>query len=119
LDTVIDALRKQADVVIFDSPPALAVADASILAAKVDGAMLVVDAGRTRAHSLQRAQEALGRSKTRLLGAVLNKLTERGRGYYYYSYNYYAADDGTKRSGMRRLPWRRKSRRAAESQSYA
>ncbi|MEX1254310.1 MAG: polysaccharide biosynthesis tyrosine autokinase [Dehalococcoidia bacterium] len=118
LDTVIEALRKQADVVIFDSPPALAVADASILAGKVDGAILVVDAGRTRGHALQRAQEALSRSKTRVLGAVLNKLTERGRGYYY-SYNYYAADDGTKGRGAR-LPWRRKSRRtAAESRSYA
>jgi capsular exopolysaccharide synthesis family protein len=119
LDTVVEALRKQADVVIFDSPPALAVADASILAAKVDGAIVVVDAGRTRAQALQRAQEALGRSKTRLLGAVLNKLTERGRGYYYYTYSYYAADEDRHRGRTRRLPWRRKPRPAAESQSYA
>jgi capsular exopolysaccharide synthesis family protein len=120
LDGVLDALRKQADIVIFDSPPTLAVADATILAAKTDAVMLVIDAGRTRAMALQRAQEALSRSKTRILGAVLNKLTERGRGAYYYNYYYYAADAGKNGRRRRRLPWSRKSEHApVESNSYA
>ncbi len=119
LDAITEALRNQADVILFDSPPTLAVADASILAAKVDGTILVVDAGRTRAHALQRAQEALGRSKTRPLGAILNKLTERSRGYYYYYHYASSGDDRTNGHHKGRLPWSRKSRQPAQSKGYA
>jgi capsular exopolysaccharide synthesis family protein len=98
LETVLQTLKQSADVIVMDSPPALAVADASILAARVDATLLVVDSGRTRAGSLQRAKEALTRAKTNLLGAVLNKLTQRGRDYYYYHYYYTdAGDHKTKR----------------------
>jgi capsular exopolysaccharide synthesis family protein len=92
LDSVLDALRAQADVIIIDSPPTLPVADASILASKVDGTMLVVDTSKTRVQALRRAKEALVRSKTHLLGAVLNKVKRRSGGGYYYYYHYYTAD---------------------------
>ena len=92
LDSVLETLRTQADVVIIDSPPALAVADASILASKVDGTMLVVDCSKTRAQALRTTREALVKSKTHLLGAVLNKVKRRGGGGYYYYYHYYTAD---------------------------
>jgi capsular exopolysaccharide synthesis family protein len=95
LESVLQSLKQSADVIVMDSPPTLAVADASILASHVDGTLLVVDSGRTRAGSLQRAKEVLSRAKTSLLGAVLNKLTERGRDYYYYR-NYYGDSDGHK-----------------------
>ena len=100
LDSLLDGLKTQADVVILDSPPALPVADACILASKVDGTMLVVDSSKTRAQALRRAKEALAKSKTRLLGAVLNKLKRRGGGQYYYYY-YYSAD-GDKKKRHRR-----------------
>jgi capsular exopolysaccharide synthesis family protein len=100
LDSLLDGLKTQADVVILDSPPALPVTDACILAAKVDGTMLVVDSSKTRSQALRRAKEALTKSKTRLLGAVLNKLKRRGGGYYYYHY-YYSAD-GDKKKRRRR-----------------
>lgn len=95
LDTLLDSLRTQADVVILDSPPTLPVADASILAAKVDGTMLVVDSNRTRPQALRRARDALMKSKTNLLGAVLNKVKRRGGGNYYY--HYYYAEGGEKK----------------------
>ncbi|MGA2286185.1 MAG: polysaccharide biosynthesis tyrosine autokinase [Dehalococcoidia bacterium] len=100
LDSVLDALRSQADVVIIDSPPTLPVADASILASKVDGTMLVVDTSKTRMQALRRTREALDRSKTHLLGAVLNKLKRRTGGYYYY-YHYYTPD-GEKKERRRK-----------------
>ena len=107
LDAVLETLKGQADVVVFDSPPALAVADASILASKVDGTMLVVDSGKTRVDALRRACETLGRSKTKVLGGILNKLSPKGRGYYYYHYYYSTAEDGTHvRRRRRRRPWR-------------
>jgi succinoglycan biosynthesis transport protein ExoP len=96
LDSVLDTLRSHADVVIIDSPPTLAVADASILASKVDGTMLVVDSSKTRAQALRRTRDALAKSKTHLLGAVLNKVKRRGGGGYYY-YHYYSADGERKR----------------------
>ncbi len=91
LDSVLAALRSQADIVVIDSPPTLPVADASILASKVDGTILVVDSSKTRMQALRRARDALERSKTHVLGAVLNKLKRRGGGGYYY-YHYYTPE---------------------------
>lgn len=108
LDAVVKTLKRQADVTLFDSPPALPVADASILASKVDGTILVVDSGKTRVDALRRACETLGRSKTRVLGGILNKLSPKGRGYYYYHYYYGTAEDGTHaRRRRRRRFWGR------------
>jgi non-specific protein-tyrosine kinase len=97
MDAVIQALRRQADIVLFDSPPVLAVADAAIVAGKVDGAMLVVDAGRARSAAVRRAAEALRRSKTKVVGAVLNKLTDRSLGGYqdYHYYSSYVSPSGS------------------------
>jgi capsular exopolysaccharide synthesis family protein len=103
LKTLIENLKREADVVVFDSPPALAVTDASVLAARVDGTILVVDAGRTRGAALKQAKDALTRSKTNLLGAVLNKLQRRGGDYYYHHHYYYdTGKDGHKRKTQRR-----------------
>src|SRR5207253_1737837 len=44
MERVLDRLRDTADLVLFDSPPCLVVADSSILGARVDGVILVVDA---------------------------------------------------------------------------
>lgn len=101
LDSIVENLKTQADIVVFDSPPILAVTDATILASKVDGTMLVIDSGKTRSQALQRAKDALVRSKTHLLGAVLNKLKRRGGGYYYHYYYYHSAD-GDKKKRRRR-----------------
>jgi succinoglycan biosynthesis transport protein ExoP len=97
LDAVLDTLKTQADVIIIDSPPTLAVADASILASKVDGTMLVVDSSKTRAQALRRTREALVKSKTHILGAVLNKVKRRGGGGGYYYYYHYYTPDGEKK----------------------
>ena len=88
MDAVVNALRTEAEITLFDSPPALAFADASILGAKVDGTMLVVDAGRTRVRGVQRAREALG-SETRVLGVILNRLMDGGHGLYSNAHYYY------------------------------
>ncbi|MBI5878717.1 MAG: polysaccharide biosynthesis tyrosine autokinase [Chloroflexi bacterium] len=95
---IVDRLRQSADLVIFDSPPVLAVADAVILAGKVHASLLVVDAGRTRTDALRRSATALGKvAEARLLGAVVNKIsTRRAEGYYYYYY-YYSTGNSTPR----------------------
>ncbi|RME46344.1 MAG: polysaccharide biosynthesis tyrosine autokinase [Chloroflexi bacterium] len=86
-------LKELADMIIFDSPPVLAVADATILGSLCSGVVLVVDAGRTRTEVIRRGKETLEQVGLKVLGVVLNKLTtRRGGGYYYY---YYYSRDGT------------------------
>jgi non-specific protein-tyrosine kinase len=93
---LIQSLREEADVILFDTPPTLAVTDAAVLATQVDGIVLVVNAGKTRCTMLKRAVEELQRSGTPVLGVVINRMTARTGGSYYHDYyrRYYAPDDG-------------------------
>ncbi|WP_405097367.1 CpsD/CapB family tyrosine-protein kinase [Oceanobacillus sp. FSL H7-0719] len=72
------------DMVIFDTPPVLAVTDAQILADIVDGSILVVRSGGTEIELAQRAKEALAPAKAKLLGVVLNGREKKASNYYYY-----------------------------------
>jgi succinoglycan biosynthesis transport protein ExoP len=78
-------LKDQADVVLYDSPPAMAVADTAVLAKQVDGTLLVVDSGATRRGLAQQAQATLKQVGANVLGVVLNKVSISRGGYYYYS----------------------------------
>jgi non-specific protein-tyrosine kinase len=89
---LLERLRGMADLVILDSPPVLAVTDPTVLSSRVDGVVLVVDTGHTRAESLTRAKETLKRGAAPMLGVVLNRVTSRAGGYYYYYHYYYSAD---------------------------
>lgn len=95
---VIEELKGYADVVLFDVPPALVVADAVILSSKMDGVLMVNDAGSTRRLAAERAVEDLRRVKANVLGVVLNRFS--GRRYYYY--DYYQSDGGERKRGKQR-----------------
>lgn len=83
LESLIFNLKSQADFVLFDAPPLLAVSDAALLAAKLDGVLLVVSAGQTRRDHAQRAKELLEKIRVRVVGAVLtNAAPEDGLGRY-------------------------------------
>jgi capsular exopolysaccharide synthesis family protein len=71
MDEVIASLAEQADIVLFDAPPVVAVTDASLLASKVDGVLLVVKAGNTRRDHVRAAKDRLEKVNARLVGAVL------------------------------------------------
>ena len=71
IDKVIASLVEQADVVLFDAPPVMAVTDAAVLGAKVDGVLLVISAGKTRRDHAERAKEMLERANVRIVGAAL------------------------------------------------
>lgn len=110
LDHVIQMLKAEADYVLLDSPPVMAVADAVILSRKAQGVILVVDAGQTRSEICRRAVEMLQRVDARILGVVINKMTrQQGGYYYYYYYEGYDSGDGTqiKRRRHRRSWWER------------
>ena len=78
--------------VIMDTPPVAILTDAKLLSAMVDGALLVVRAGRTPADLIQRAVTAIGREK--IVGVVLNRVDPRrmlGGDYSYYHSYYYGS----------------------------
>jgi tyrosine-protein kinase len=98
--SVIASLRERYHYVVIDTPPVNAVTDAIVLAAAVDGVVLVAESNRTTYPSLVHAREAVERVGGQILGVVVNKLkASQGRYYdgYYYSYGYYG-EDGTKTS---------------------
>jgi non-specific protein-tyrosine kinase len=71
MDQIIAQLAGQADFVLFDAPPVLAAADAAILGVKVDGLLLVIQAGKTRRDHSERARELLEKANVRIVGAAL------------------------------------------------
>jgi succinoglycan biosynthesis transport protein ExoP len=90
MQAILERLAAAADLVIVDSPPLQAVTDAAILASITDGTLLVINAGHTRRDAAGRGREALAKSGARVLGATLNRLSQRGHGDYVY-YDYYGA----------------------------
>lgn len=83
-------LKEQADYLMIDSPPVIAVTDACVLASKVDGIALVVNSGTVRPEMAQKAKDLLIKAKGHLLGVILNRVEiEEEYGHYYY---YYGSD---------------------------
>jgi len=84
---LIERLKVDFDIVLFDTPPLLAVTDAQILANKCDAAILVVKSGSTEREGAIRARDILANSSCRLLGTVLNNKKMKDSQYqttYYY-----------------------------------
>ncbi|MDQ3569409.1 MAG: polysaccharide biosynthesis tyrosine autokinase [Actinomycetota bacterium] len=86
------------DLVIYDSPPLGVAADATLLAAAAESAILVVDARRARRAPLLQATEQLRRAGADVVGVVLNHVTDSQHRYY----RSYERPDAPRR---RRLPW--------------
>lgn len=83
MESVIARLRAEADVVLFDTPPVGAVTDAAVLATRVDGVLLVFQAGKTSRERGRQARQILEKVKANIIGVVLNNAAvERGYGYY-------------------------------------
>lgn len=84
METLLKEALLSYDMVIFDTPPVLAVTDAQILANIVDGSVLVVRSTSTEIEAATRAKEALEPAKAKLLGVVLNGREKSASNYYYY-----------------------------------
>jgi capsular exopolysaccharide synthesis family protein len=82
-----------AEVVIFDAPPLLGLSDASILASKTDGTLVVVDITRANKGHLQQLKAILEQAGANALGCVVNR-QRRSRDNAIYSY-YYAVQEQT------------------------
>lgn len=79
---MIERLSASADIVLFDTPPVVAVTDAAALAPRVDGVLLVLHAGHTRRDRAREARQLLEKVKANIVGVVLNG-AKLERGYTY------------------------------------
>ncbi|HEX2093825.1 MAG TPA: polysaccharide biosynthesis tyrosine autokinase [Longimicrobiaceae bacterium] len=83
--SLIQSLSEEFDFIVFDAPPVLTTAHATVLATQADGALLVTRAGQTDRDSARDAVQQLLAVGARVLGTVLNDpdatISQR-RGYY-------------------------------------
>jgi len=73
VETLLSRLRPQYDFIVLDAPPVNRYADTSVLATKVDGVILVVEADRTAVAEAETAKRQLDKVGARILGVVLNR----------------------------------------------
>jgi capsular exopolysaccharide synthesis family protein len=71
---ILERLLVDADIILLDAPPIMAATDASILATKVDGVLIVVSAGATKREQAQRSVERLRKVNAHIVGSVINNV---------------------------------------------
>jgi protein-tyrosine kinase len=88
---VLDEARQKFDWVIVDTPPVGLMPDAHLLAAMVDGALLIVGAGMSPHRTVAKAADVIGRD--RIVGVVLNRIERDHMSHDGYYYSYYGTTD--------------------------
>lgn len=88
MEHLVSQLREEFDVIIFDAPPLLQVADSRITSKLTDGVVLVVGCTTSDRQRVLKAKEQLELAEAKILGVVLNRreLTDDSAYQYYYSY---------------------------------
>lgn len=89
LNMLMGELLQRFDHVIVDSPPVLGLADAPLIASKVEGVIYTVEAGGARSSMVKAALNRLTAANANVLGVVLTKFEAKRAGYGYgYDYGY-------------------------------
>jgi non-specific protein-tyrosine kinase len=113
MEQVLNRLSELADIIIFDSPPTLLVADAVVLSNRLDGVVLVIQAGATRFGAARQAILNLQQAEANLLGGILNQVKQHQRSGYYYYHSYYSySPNGHNRQANQPAPVSSPPRRA-------
>ena len=101
----LDQVRDQYDFVLVDTPPLLAVTDASVVAPRVDGVLLVIRVSKNGRPQAERAKEILSTLGVNVLGVIVNGLDQHSTAMYgFQDYQYGGAYgsaevNGTSRNG--------------------
>lgn len=74
MTALLEGLKGEYDVILFDTPPVLTVTDALIISSLCDGVILVVNAGKVKKDLVKKAKAHLEHVNARILGAVLNNV---------------------------------------------
>lgn len=90
MQTIIEQVQSDYDLVVFDMPPTIGFADSALVATHTDGLMLVVGLGKTEKQAVIRALEEIRLSPVSVLGIVANGIkahtTQIQDSYRYYRY---------------------------------
>ena len=78
---LIERLKGEADVVLFDAPPITAASDAAVLATRLDGVLLVARSGKTRRDRAREAVQLLQKVNAHIVGVVLTDARVEKGGY--------------------------------------
>ncbi|MFD1136171.1 CpsD/CapB family tyrosine-protein kinase [Paenibacillus urinalis] len=86
MTALLEELKEMYDIILFDTPPVLAVTDAMIISSLCDGVVLVVNSGKVKKDLVKKAKGHLEHVNARILGVVLNnlQLSKNQSNYYYY-----------------------------------
>jgi len=98
--TLLGSLTKSYDMVLIDSPPLLPVTDAAVLTKLAGGALVVAGADRIHKAQLRESLDNLENVDARVLGLVLNKVEQKSRSGYEYTYESYSSVDGAGQSAQ-------------------
>ncbi len=91
--SLIAKFRESFDLVIFDTPPLLGLADGKYLSAHTDGMLLVVRLGRTERTIFKQVLDSLKVSPSSALGLIANGAKDYTSSSYSYYHRYFAEDD--------------------------
>ena len=83
---LLNTLRDHFDWLVIDSPPVMAVTDASVIAHRTTGVVFVIGSEQVNRHTVRTAVARLRDSKATILGAVLNRVNVQKNPYYYAHY---------------------------------
>lgn len=95
---LLDRVEEEYDHVVIDGPPVLGLVDAPLIAAAINGIVLVIEANEGKWRFIEGAIMRLKQANARILGAAVTKLDERNSTYGYgygqgYGYGYGSDDD--------------------------
>lgn len=95
------AMRSRFDFVVLDTPPALAVTDATIVGLLVDGVVLTLRSGKVTREEARLCRDRLRQAGIKILGAVLNRYRslQTGAGKRYKYYESYGAEESQPKAG--------------------
>ena len=113
IDLLLTDLKFYYDIVLVDCAPVLPVSDPMLLAGKLDAVLLVVKAGHTRKEIARRAVEILDSTNTRILGTVVNNMSNSLP--YHYNSSYYGYTYTPDKSDQKIEDKRKKTARANDS----
>ena len=83
-------LKKKFDILIIDSSPVMPASDALILAAHMDGVLLINRSGMINRKMVIKTVEQLQNAQATIMGIVLNRVDIKKEGYYKYYHKYYS-----------------------------
>lgn len=97
LSLLIDRLLENYDHVVIDSPPVMGLADAPLIASRVEGVIYAVESHSIRSSLVKTALARLASANAHVIGGVLTKFEARKAQYGYgYDYGYsYGRDKGS------------------------